>query len=242
MPSRWVEMVRHTLKSLGPKVLATRMVRDYVRQLYAPAAVTGRPLDADYEGAAELAAWKKRGARRLGRRPRRARREPRRRRRPEVGATLTVRAFVSLGALTPDDVAVEVVHGGIDGDDDLVDTAVTALALAETYDGGRCRFDGDLQLDRGGAVRLHRPDRARATASSPRSPRWAWSPSPDADPARSRRRTNADPARSRTPYDADPAAVDVDSPGQRVGGHSAGSARLMATVCRVSVCARTSGG
>ena len=28
---RWIEMVRHTLKSLGPKVLATRMVRDYVR-------------------------------------------------------------------------------------------------------------------------------------------------------------------------------------------------------------------
>ena len=36
-PTRWVEMLRHTLKSLGPKVLATRMVRDYTRQLYAPA-------------------------------------------------------------------------------------------------------------------------------------------------------------------------------------------------------------
>ena len=52
-------MVRHTLKSLGPKVLATRMVRDYVRQLYAPAAVTGRALNSDYKGATELAAWKK---------------------------------------------------------------------------------------------------------------------------------------------------------------------------------------
>ena len=38
VPSRWLEMVRHTLKSLGPKVLATRMVRDYVRELYTPAA------------------------------------------------------------------------------------------------------------------------------------------------------------------------------------------------------------
>ena len=27
IPARWVEMVRHTLKSLGPKVLATRQVR-----------------------------------------------------------------------------------------------------------------------------------------------------------------------------------------------------------------------
>ncbi|MGH3372775.1 MAG: alpha-glucan family phosphorylase, partial [Nocardioidaceae bacterium] len=39
VPIRWIEMVRHTLKSLGPKVLASRMVRDYVRGLYAPAAV-----------------------------------------------------------------------------------------------------------------------------------------------------------------------------------------------------------
>ena len=51
-------MLRHTLKSLGPKVLATRMVRDYVRQLYAPAAVNARALNSDYAGARDLAAWK----------------------------------------------------------------------------------------------------------------------------------------------------------------------------------------
>ena len=38
LPRRWLEMVRHTLQSLGPQVLASRMVRDYVVQLYAPAA------------------------------------------------------------------------------------------------------------------------------------------------------------------------------------------------------------
>ena len=58
VPTRWLEMTRHTLKSLGPKVLATRMVRDYVRQLYTPSATTARRLNSDYAGAAELAAWK----------------------------------------------------------------------------------------------------------------------------------------------------------------------------------------
>ncbi len=38
VPMRWVEMVRHTLQSLGPKVLASRMVRDYTEKYYAPAA------------------------------------------------------------------------------------------------------------------------------------------------------------------------------------------------------------
>ena len=38
VPTRWVEMVRHTLQVLGPKVLASRMVRDYTEKYYAPAA------------------------------------------------------------------------------------------------------------------------------------------------------------------------------------------------------------
>ena len=58
VPPRWLEMVRHTLKSLGPKVLATRQVRDYVRELYAPAAHTARTLNSDYAGARALSGWK----------------------------------------------------------------------------------------------------------------------------------------------------------------------------------------
>ena len=38
VPGRWMEMVRHTLQVLGPKVLASRMVRDYTEKYYAPAA------------------------------------------------------------------------------------------------------------------------------------------------------------------------------------------------------------
>ncbi|WP_244929287.1 alpha-glucan family phosphorylase [Nocardioides sp. W7] len=150
VPTRWVEMLRHTLKSLGPKVLATRMVRDYVRQLYAPAAVNARRLNSDYAGAAELAAWKKRvragwpGVRvehvessGVGDAP-------------EVGATLHVRGFVALGDLAPDDVIVQLVHGRASGEDEIVEAATLELTLAESYDAGRHRFDGDLVLDHSG--------------------------------------------------------------------------------------------
>ncbi|HET6939829.1 MAG TPA: alpha-glucan family phosphorylase, partial [Nocardioides sp.] len=150
VPTRWLEMVRHTLKSLGPKVLATRMVRDYVRTLYAPAAGNSRLLNADYAGAARLAAWKKRvraawpsvrvehvESSGVGDAA-------------EVGAVLNVRAFVSLGDLNPDDVHVQALHGKIDSNDVLTDVTIKDLDLAETYDGGRYRFDGDIELDRGG--------------------------------------------------------------------------------------------
>jgi starch phosphorylase len=37
-PRRWLEMVAHTLRTLGPRAQATRMVRQYVTDLYVPAA------------------------------------------------------------------------------------------------------------------------------------------------------------------------------------------------------------
>src|SRR3954465_4300353 len=63
LPRRWLEMVKHTLASLGPKVLAGRMLRDYVLDLYAPAALSERRLAADEHATAKtLAAWKLRVA------------------------------------------------------------------------------------------------------------------------------------------------------------------------------------
>src|SRR5262249_22526113 len=120
VPVRWVEMVRHTLKTLGPKVLATRMVRDYVTLLYAPAAESSRRLAAeDYAGAKELASWR---ANVLASWP-----SVRVQHvessgvgdTPELGATLHLRAEVDLAGLTPDDVDVQAAYGRVDAADHL---------------------------------------------------------------------------------------------------------------------------
>ena len=44
LPGRWLEMVAHTFRALGPQVQASRMVRDYVTGLYLPAARASRLL------------------------------------------------------------------------------------------------------------------------------------------------------------------------------------------------------
>ncbi len=151
IPVRWVEMMRHTLKSLGPKVLSTRMVREYVERLYAPAAVSSRRMNDSYEGASSLAHWKARvvagwPAVHVDHVETEGLPDA-----PEIGSGLDLHVFASLGDLTPDDVEVEVVHGRVKGEDQLVDTTVTPLTLAETYEGGRHRFDGHLELARAGA-------------------------------------------------------------------------------------------
>lgn len=150
VPGGWIEMLRHTWASLGPKVLATRMVRDYVDHLYAPAAANARALASVENGARDLAAWKAHvravwpqvrvehvEAQGVGDVA-------------EVGAPLRVHSYVALGELAPEDVRVELVHGRVDAEDVLVDSATAPLALVESYDGGRHRFDGQVDLGRPG--------------------------------------------------------------------------------------------
>jgi len=148
LPVRWMEMVRHTLSSLGPKVQATRMVADYVQQLYVPAARAGAAVQGPV--AKELAAYKSRvrsgwsGVRvdhvesgGVGDSP-------------QVGDEVSVRAFVSLGSLSPDDVEVQLVYGKVSPSDTLTETATAPLHHAEAYEADRHRYEGSVRLRRTG--------------------------------------------------------------------------------------------
>jgi len=149
-PTQWVAMVRHTLKSLGPKVLATRMVRDYILQLYAPAATSGAAMAADnYVAARKLAswisqvtaAWKDVAVLHV---------ESHIDGDPALGGVMRLRAEVSLAGLRPQDVAVQAVYGSVDTDNRLGATSSVILTLDAERDGVGY-FAGDVPLDRAGA-------------------------------------------------------------------------------------------
>jgi glycogen phosphorylase len=58
-PRQWVARVKDSLVSLGPRVQASRMVREYVQSMYEPMAKQTEKLSAnDYARAKDLAAWK----------------------------------------------------------------------------------------------------------------------------------------------------------------------------------------
>jgi starch phosphorylase len=46
---------------------------------------------------------------------------------------------------------VQVVHGRIGSEDELRDSAASAMRITESYEGNRHRFDADVPLDRSGA-------------------------------------------------------------------------------------------
>ncbi|MFF1477355.1 alpha-glucan family phosphorylase [Streptomyces sp. NPDC058301] len=152
LPGRWIEMVRETLSSLGPKVLAGRMVREYVERLYAPAARAHRELEPDT--ARELAAWKAR-VREAWPRVAVDHVEAVAATAPnghaELGSTLALRVRAGLGGLQPDDVEVQAVAGRVDAADTLAEARTVALKPAGGPDlEGRWVYEGPLALDRTG--------------------------------------------------------------------------------------------
>jgi starch phosphorylase len=180
LPRRWLEMVGHTLRALGPRVQASRMVRQYVEELYIPAAQASRALS---EGvvAGDSAVSTSTGpasavstsavpastgrpepfaaARELAAWKRRVTRAWGGVRIDHVegedgdqgpGGSLVVRATVALGGLSPDDVSVEVVYGRVGDADEILNPAVSSLTIEDGPEDGVARFVGKAELGRPG--------------------------------------------------------------------------------------------
>ena len=150
--------MKHVLASLGPKVTASRMVRDYVTELYEPAAAQAVRIAADgYAPRAELSAVE----------------APRPGRRGttcgfasvasdtgsvELGSDRHVVAQVRLGSLTPDDVEVQLLHGPVGAGDELVDPTVVPLTFTgPDGDDGVARYEGIFRCAARRPLRLHGP-------------------------------------------------------------------------------------
>jgi starch phosphorylase len=150
VPLGWVAMVRHTLESLGPRVLASRMMRDYVQGLYGPAAGSARAMAADgFAGARELAAFRAKVTAAWPRVAVRHAESAGTGDAPELGSALSVRAVVDLGGLEPGEVCVQVVFGRVTSSDEITGFAVRDLAPSGRLD-GYYRFEGSVTLERPG--------------------------------------------------------------------------------------------
>ncbi|MBW3573873.1 MAG: alpha-glucan family phosphorylase [Actinobacteria bacterium] len=149
VPRRWVRRIKSSLASLGPQVSASRMVRDYVTDLYEPTAARAEVLTGNAGARARhLAAWKERvaamwkgvhidavesdGAA------------------PDLGSEREVEAVLALGDLGPDDVEVQLLHGPVGRNDELESTSVVSMALVGPADDGHLRFRGSFACEHTG--------------------------------------------------------------------------------------------
>lgn len=157
VPPRWIEMVHHTLQTLGPNVLASRMVRDYVEQCYVPAARSMRrtcePIDGvPYGAARRLADYRRRVERAW---PRIVITDVDSTGLPDtplLGSELTLTATVRLAGLAPDEVTVQAVLGRLDSGDSLLEPATVVMAHERSGGDGTEVFSTTTPLPVAGAV------------------------------------------------------------------------------------------
>ncbi len=135
VPHNWVRIMKEAIRSLAPAFSMRRMVKDYVEQLYVPAARLGQAVNNDNAVLArQLAVWKARvrnawpavGIEAKG--PHEGQ--------MAVNTPVAVTATVQLGGLTVRDVAVELVWGH-DDNGTLRDPVVVPMQASESLVDGR---------------------------------------------------------------------------------------------------------
>jgi starch phosphorylase len=177
VPRRWVRKVKHALITLGPQVVASRMVQDYVTQMYEPVAARADVITASGNARAKaLAAWKERV--RGGWADVHLVSVDSDAAVADLGAQRTVEAFVSLGSLTGDDVAVQLVHGPVGPNDEITSPTVVSMDLAGSDESpGRYRYVGGFSVEQAGrygfTVRVVPAHPDLATAAELGSVAWA---------------------------------------------------------------------
>ena len=147
----WVARVKESLRTLGPTVSAHRMVRDYVRDLYLPAASRAIRLSADgYGGARGLAAFRARlddcwhqvhvddvdADEAIA----------------DLGGTRRVTATVALGGLSADDVEVQLISGRVGQSGELDGSTSVAMVDDGPVDDTHRRFVGQAPLSTAGRM------------------------------------------------------------------------------------------
>jgi glycogen phosphorylase len=134
-PVGWVDAMKASIKKLSPLFSSDRMVSEYVERFYLPTARRFRVLSAgEIKNIEEIAGWKRKlrdhwqevqvlevGA-------------------PggldaQIGRPFQISARVKLGAISPNDVDVQVYHGALDARDELHDVQVSSMSHQEGADG-----------------------------------------------------------------------------------------------------------
>ncbi|TVT21762.1 glycosyltransferase family 1 protein, partial [Amycolatopsis rhizosphaerae] len=158
VPKGWMSMVWHTLDTLGPRVQASRMVREYVESCYQPAAVAVAAAARDgYEGAKSLTRYRTRIDtvwNRVKVVDTELTVEPNET--LEVGSEVRVRARVDLAGLAPSEVEVQAVVGRVGDTDDLHEPVAVPMAVRTVPEpdgpGAFAEFSALLRLPHAGSL------------------------------------------------------------------------------------------
>ncbi len=177
LPRRWIAKVKASMSTVCPTFNTVRMVHEYAERFYIPCRQNYEKLVADNGAQArELSAWKQK-VRENWPKVQFVTSENHLPAEEHIGVRSTVTAHVKLGALSPDDVWVEIYHGAVDDEGEIVNGDYTPMAFLKTLPDGTHEFEGMLSFGasglRGYTLRITPHHPAMNTVYEPGLIRWA---------------------------------------------------------------------
>lgn len=151
LPRAWIKRMKNAISLLVPEYSTMRMVKEYSERFYVKAVRSStRMLEGDLKEAKQLTAWKARVSSAwsdvavkdlvVGSRTE-----------LHVGDAMPVEALVQLGALTPNDVVVELYHGPTGGGHELLQGSIVRMRPQGAASGGLYRYVGEIPTKDSGA-------------------------------------------------------------------------------------------
>jgi starch phosphorylase len=152
LPRGWISKMKTSMREICPVFNTNRMVRQYTEEYYLPAHTRQSSLVSNQlQGAKTLAAWRtkvqehwanlkivevKAGGKEG----------------MKVGESLDVRAIVELGVLTPEDVSVELYHGALNSNGEIVKPRIIAMNALAKPKATIYEFVGTIKSDSSGRL------------------------------------------------------------------------------------------
>jgi glycogen phosphorylase len=150
LPRGWINYMKNAIKTVCPVFNTHRQVEEYTRRCYAPSAERYAELIGDnLKPAAELSQWRRKLMREWTQ-VRVDNIEADGKDAMRVGAEFEVKARISLGSLSPDDVEVQLFHGIIDNAGEIPQPATAAMATNGDKSGATWLFKGKIRCQNSG--------------------------------------------------------------------------------------------
>ncbi|HLA68529.1 MAG TPA: alpha-glucan family phosphorylase [Bacteroidota bacterium] len=152
LPREWISKMKGSMRTIGPQFNTNRMVREYMDKMYLTAQVRSQALRSEeFKKAKELAAWKERvsvawddielgeviieKADKL-----------------KVGESVTVRASIELGDLTPADVFVDLWYGVLNAKGNIEQPKLSLMKSTGKKDGSNHEYVGTITMETSGRL------------------------------------------------------------------------------------------
>jgi len=150
VPREWTRIMKNSMRTVNAEFNTNRMVEEYTERFYIPCLENATRLgDGGYAKARELADWRQRMATAWSDLAITAVEAPPRKAHP-MGTSLPVQAEIKLGNIPVDEVLVEVYHGLLNANDEIIGGETTMLFPGEVNAEGTTTFSGEIPCRRAG--------------------------------------------------------------------------------------------